>query len=159
MDIVFAWDSTSDGAPPGASQRCVDVNGLLFIIVNTDYLPGVRTEVTRVAAIGKTVEDFEDAVDEEEGEVGAEDMMREGMTAETIGGIVIEVEVDTMMIIVDVEDVDEVVGMADTAETDMIIEVVVDMGPRQDHQEAMVMDLVIQLVATDNLLLLLLLRR
>lgn len=154
MDIVFAWDAASDGAPPGASQRCVDIYyaSLLFLIMNTDYLSGEKTEVTTVVVSGRTEEGFEDAVDGVGVGVGAEDTMMGIMIAETIG----TVEVGMTMTIVGVEDVDAV-DIAGSTEIDTITEVAVDTGPRPDHREGMAMGRVTQLVATDNLLLLLLL--
>jgi hypothetical protein len=118
----------------------------------------VTSEATTAFVNGMIVDFLEDAEDEEGAGAGGEDTMTEDMTAETIG-TVIEVVADTRMTMAGAADVEDVaVGMAaDMAETDMITGVVVDTALRPDHPQGdMAMGQVIQLAATDNLLLLLL---
>jgi hypothetical protein len=138
MEIVFAWDAASDGAPPGGNQRYVTFHEQYHVFLKAVALLGVMIEVMTVAVIGTTAY-LEDGEVADEVEAGEEDMMT---TVEKIGTVIEAEEVDMMMITVDEAGAEDgVVGMeveVGMAEIDMIAEVaeVADMGfrlARLDH--------------------------
>lgn len=127
MDIVFAWDAASDGAPPGGNQRYVlEMGTPSRMLLKEISLPAVMTEDTTEVATGMSA-DLEDEGVADGAEAGEEDMT---MADTTAIGTVIEAEVNMTMSMADVEgEADEVVDMeAGMAEIDTIAEAAADMA-------------------------------
>jgi hypothetical protein len=127
MDIVFAWDAASDGAPPGGNQRYVlEMGTPSHMLLKAVSLPAVMTEDTTEAATGMSA-DLEDEEVADGEEAGEEDTT---MVDTTVIGTVIEAEVNMMMSMADVEGgADEVADMeVGMAEIDTIAEVAADMA-------------------------------